>query len=163
MLSKGAAGCTTPEAVVFVPLLCASSWDVELTVTLHTGQWRCGLILLGSLSSSPPSVLEVSGWLPDSGAVPGASGPCSWPLVSEAPLSEAWEEWDTSPWGPGDRVASSMEDTSDTGVSITELLLPGLLPSFTASQFTTRSRSAGSRSGEGKERSQWSVTEHHTG
>lgn len=122
---------------IFLPLLCASSWEVELTVTLQTGQWRCALLFLGSLSSSArgsPSVLEVSGWLLDSvgGAKASVVSGTSGVLVSEA-VSESWEDGDT--WGV-DRVASS-RDTSDTGVSMTELL--GLAFSFTSNLAGSRS------------------------
>ncbi len=121
-----------------LPLLCASSWEAELTVTLQTGQWRWALLFLGSLSSSvraSPFVLDVSAWLPDSVVGPAASAASgtSGALVSEA-VSESCEEGEI--WG-GERVTNSTEETSDTGVSITELL--GLSSSFA-------SRLAGSRS-----------------
>lgn len=124
-----------------VPLLCASSWEMELTVTLQTGQWRWALLFLGSLSSSVPGsplALDMSAWLPDSVVGPAASlaslaSGASAVLVSE-PVSESCEEGEI--WG-GERATNSTVETSDTGVSITELL--GLSSSFT-------SRLAGSRS-----------------
>lgn len=117
-----------------LPLLCASIWEVELTVTLQTGQWRWDLPFLRSLSSDrvSPFVLDASPWLPDSfplgpivSMVSGASGV----LVSEA-VSESCEEGDI--WG-GESVTSSTDETSDTGVSITELLV---FSSIFTSKFT---------------------------
>lgn len=121
--------------ITLLPLLCASSWEIEFTVTLQTGQWRWALLFLGSLSSSVPGtpfVLDVLARMPDSLVDPTASG-TSGALVSEA-VSESCEEGEI--WG-GERVTSSIEETSDTGVSITELL--GFSSGFTSRLADSRS------------------------
>lgn len=79
-----------------VPLLCASIWETELTVTLQTGQWRWALLCLGSLSSSvrcSPFALAASTWLTDSagGAAVSAASETSAVPMSE-PASDSCEE-----------------------------------------------------------------------
>lgn len=106
-----------------VPLLCASIWEMELTVTLQTGQWRWALLCLGSLSSSvrcSPFVLVASVWPPDSvvGAVASTASKTSAVLASE-PASDSCEEGEI--WGE-ERATSSTVDTSDTSRNTTAFL-----------------------------------------
>lgn len=90
----------------YTPLQWASNWELELTVTLHVGQWRnCFLVLLASLASttscSPPAELP---WGSECGAELVAGLP-----ISKGRLSEGRSE----SWGPGEICGDSWGEQSE--------------------------------------------------
>ncbi len=88
----------------YAPLLWASIWLVELTVTLQMGQCRCCLLFLGSFSAGVSSV-GLSCWAAVSlGEPAGSSRPSGF-------------------WKWGEETDRSADDTSDIGVRTTELEL----------------------------------------
>lgn len=111
----------------YLPLQWASSWELELTVTLHVGQWRCFLLLLDSLtsstftvSSSPPVELP---WGSDCGAELVAELHPSTCGTFEG-RSEDWDPGET--WGDRWGEASneqSVDEVCEEGVAASELPL----------------------------------------
>lgn len=86
----------------YAPLLCASIWVVELTVTLQMGQCRCCLVFLESFSAGV-SPVGLSCWAAVSLVAPvGSSRPSGF-------------------WKWGEETDRSADDTSDIGVRTTEL------------------------------------------
>lgn len=92
------------ERKKYAPLLWASIWVVELTVTLQMGQCRCCLAFLGSFSAGV-SPVGLSCWAAVS-------------LVREAPVGSSRP---SGFWKWGEETDRSADETSDIGVRTTEL------------------------------------------